>query len=454
MSSRMLADYVVSLTYDTIPGDVQEATKRYIVDAIGNAFSGSATIYGQLAIQYAKEFGLTQEATLIGGNGQSSSMNTAFANTVLGRAHTFDDTHERGIIHPGVPIIMASLAVGESSKATGKAMIVAVNAGYDVALRVAEAVCPWHYENGFHTTGTCNTFGTTAVAGKLLGLNSEQMMRALGLAGAQASGLRQYQVDGNIAVSAFHGAKAAQNGIMSALLAKAGFPASPTILEGQYGFCKTFSDKFDPTHLAEGLGERFKIIETGLKPYPTCRYNHGGIDATVRLFRKHQLAAANIKSIVLRTFQAAKDECDRPHYDSVLQAIFSFQFGMAAAILCDGVVSLDALAPDRVQDPEIIQLSRKIKVVVDPELNALYPDKWPYLVEILTNSGEVYRCRLDDLPGSLGNPLSDELLEQKFIGNVEPVLGRANAQKLIEITSRIDQLQSVRELTALLGPSG
>jgi 2-methylcitrate dehydratase PrpD len=454
VSTQRLADYVVSLTYDAIPRDIQEATKRYILDAIGNAFSGLATNHGQVAIQYAKEFGLTQEATLIGGNGQSSSMNAAFANTVLGRAHTFDDTHERGIIHPGVPITMASLAVGEGVQATGKAMIVAVNAGYDVALRVAEAVCPWHYEEGFNTTGTCNTFGTTAAAGKLLGLNSEQMARALGLAGSQASGLRQYQVDGDIAVSAFHGAKAAQNGVMSALLARAGFPASPTILEGQYGFCKTFSYKFDTARLTEGLGEQFKIVETGLKPYPTCRYNHGGIDATVRLFRKYQLGAANIKSIVLRTFQAAKDECDRPNHDSVLQAIFSFQFGVAAAILHDGVVSIDALAPERVQDPDIIQLSRKIKVVVDPELNALYPDKWPYLVEAITNSGEVYRYRLDAPPGSPGNPLSDGLLRQKFIGNVEPVLGKANAQKLIDTTSRIDQLQSVGELTALLGPSG
>jgi 2-methylcitrate dehydratase PrpD len=454
VSTRRLSDYVVSLTYDAIPGDIQEATKRYILDAIGNGFSGLATHHGQIAIKYAKEFGLTQEATLIGDNGQSSSMNAAFANTVLGRAHTFDDTYERGIIHPGVPIIMASLAVGESVQATGKAIIVAVNAGYDVALRVAEAVCPWHYEDGFHTTGTCNTFGTTAVAGKLLGLNSEQMMCALGLAGSQASGLRQYQVDGDIAVSAFHGAKAAQNGVMSALLAKAGFPASPTILEGKHGFCKTFSCKFEPAHLTEDLGERFKIIETGLKPYPTCRYNHGGIDATVRLFRKYQLAAANIKSIVLHTFQAAKDECDRPNHDSVLQAIFSFQFGMAAAILCDGIVSLDALSPDRVQDPEISRLSRKIKVVADPELNAIYPDKWPYLVEATTNSDEVYRFRLDDLPGSLGNPLSDERLKQKFIGNVEPVLGRTNAQRLIDTTSQIDQLQSVRELTVLLKPSG
>jgi 2-methylcitrate dehydratase PrpD len=452
VSSQKLADYVVSLTYDAIPVDIQEASKRHILDAIGNAFSGLATHHGQLAIRYAKEFGLTQEATLIGGNGQSSSMNAAFANTVLGRSHTFDDTHERGIIHPGVPITMASLALGESVQATGKAMIVAVNAGYDVALHVAEAVCPSHYEEGFHTTGTCNTFGTTAAAGKLLGLNSEQMVRALGLAGSQASGLRQYQVDGDVAVSAFHGAKAAQNGIMSALLAKAGFPASSTILEGQYGFCKTFSRKFDPARLTADLGERFKIIETGLKPYPTCRHNHGGIEAAMRLFRKYQLRAANIKSIVLHTFQVAKEECDRPNHDSVLQAIFSLQFGVAAAILNEGIVAINALAPDRIHDPDITQLSRKIKVVVDPELDALYPDKWPYSVEVTTHSGEVYRYRLDDPPGSPGNPLSDGLLKQKFIGNVAPVLGKENAQKLADTINRIDQLQSLSELTAYLGP--
>ena len=317
MSTQKLADFVVGLGFDAIPSEVREATGRYVLDVVGKAFAGLATEHGNIAIRFAREFDLAREATLIGGNGRSSAMHAAFANTVLGAASPAGDTNAGGTTNPGIPVTMACLAVGERVRATGKELITSVNAGQEVALRVAEAVSPWLYEDGFSVFSTCSTFGTTAAAGKLLSLNSEQMARALGLAGSQASGLRRYEVDGDRAVGAFHAAKAAQSGIISALLAKAGFPASPTILEGEYGFCRTFSRSFDPDRLTEGLGERFKIME--------------------------------------------------------------------------------------------------------------------------------------NQPGGPGSPFSDKQLERKFSDNVEPVLGRAEAQELLHTMMRMDQLQSVCELTCLLG---
>src|SRR5690606_29784581 len=221
------------------------------------------------------EMGGAEQAHLVTG-GQSSVLNAALVNGAASHVVELDDIHKGSIIHAATVVIPAALAVAEWKGLSGKELIAAVVAGYEVCYRIGEAVSPSHYYY-WHNTATCGTFGAAIAAAKLLGLTTEQTIAALGNAGTQAAGLWEFIEDGAM-TKQLHTGKAAMNGLLAALLAQKGFTGPQKILEGNRGFFKAMSEEYDASRVTEGLGNEFKIMENSFKIHASCRHTHHAVD--------------------------------------------------------------------------------------------------------------------------------------------------------------------------------
>jgi aconitate decarboxylase len=257
--TRQLATFVSELSYNELPQEVIELAKTCILDALGSIFLGATLPWGKIMTEYVKSVAGRPESIVIGSNERVGAAHAALANGTMGHGFEIDDVLICALHHPGVVVVPAALAMAERENSTGKELLAAVVAGYEVMNRVGKAVgTESHVMRGFLPTGTNGPFGAAAAAGKLLHLTGDRMTDALGIAGNQSGGLFEGVKEGRM-TKRFAAGWAAQNGIIAADLAKLGFTGSSTVLEGEWGYLKAFSDGADPSPLAKKLGESFNI---------------------------------------------------------------------------------------------------------------------------------------------------------------------------------------------------
>jgi len=345
---------------------------------------------------------------------------------------------------------MTALAMAERADRTADDFLAAIVVGIEVSVRIGMTMRPAHFDAGFHPTGTLNCFGTAAAAGRLLNLDGEKMLAALGLAAEQASGLTEYRRQGPIEMSALHGARAAMSGVFAAELAAAGMPAAPMPLEGPRGVLHVMSPQRDLAPLVDDLGGRFAIMATELKPYPGNRIAHGSTGAVVRLAREDpRFRVGNVRAIVLRMSRDSVKDCDRPRITTLLDAQYSAQY-QAAVALMRGIVTLDDFEPGRWDVPDVRALRERIRVEHAPEFDARYPDQDSSEVVAELDDGTILRRRLDAPPGGPDNPMTPQEIRDKF----ESLAGRALPPSQVrELAQRIEGLGSttrMRELAPLL----
>ncbi|MEM3849036.1 MAG: MmgE/PrpD family protein [Zestosphaera sp.] len=230
-----LAKFIYEVRYEDLPSEVVEKAKTCFLDYVGVALAGSRTEFGETITKFVKQLGGVGESTVIGDGSAVPSVNAAYVNGALVHIHELDDGHRVAMGHPGASVISAALAVGEKVNASGKELIEAIVVGYDIFIRMGVAVNPSHFRRGFHTTSTCGVLSAAAAAGKLLGLNTDGLGNALGIAATQASGLMEV-TRGESVIKPLQPARAAQSGVLSALLAQSGLTAPKTMLDGESGF--------------------------------------------------------------------------------------------------------------------------------------------------------------------------------------------------------------------------
>lgn len=445
---KRLAAFAAGVEWKHLPADVQSRLIDHVTDIVGVMFAGVNVPECAAARKAAAHWGRGDEATIAGTRERAPVPTAAFANALAARIHTYDDTYEPGNVHPGNAVVSAALALGESRGIDGPHFLAAVLAGYEVVTRVAASVSPDHYDAGFHNTGTCTAFGAAAAAARVLGFDAAATAHALGLAGATAGGLRQHQIDGGMIDSAFHGARAAQSGVMVALLQQEGVSGPPGILDGAMGFCRVTTHHCDVTKLDAGLGERYEFLQMTVKPYPTCRLVHGPVSAALELRAAKQIDAQQIASVTIETFRHSMSVSDRPELHKPYDAIVSHQHGMAVA-LTKGTITLDTLTGTGLADPDIARLRSRMKVVHADDLEARYPTSWPHRVTIELCDGTRHTVVSEYPPGRV-TPIPSATVDRKFLDNVTPVLGAATAARLLEALRTIDRCPDVRTVTAML----
>jgi 2-methylcitrate dehydratase PrpD len=422
-----LAAYVADLTYDAIPREVLERAKSLTLDFLGSAVrarrdaESTPSLFAML-----KALGLDSdgEATVVGDSKAWTPAVAALLNGALGHSLDFDDTHADSSLHPSAPVVPAAFAVGEIVNASGRDVLTAIVAGYEVCCRLGNALDPTsHYARGFHPTATAGTYGAAAAAAKLYGLSKEQIISAFGVSGSQAAGSLQFLINGSWNKRYQVGA-AAMNGVIAATLARDGFIGSTESVEGKHGLLVGYSDDAHPDKAVAGLGKVYETMKIGVKPYPSCRYTHAALDALIAMRRAHNLTPDQIKRVEIGLHRngitLTGDAATKRHPTSIVGGQFSMFFTGALAI-DQGRFGWDDY--QRLGDTAINAIADKIDVVQDDRLEVGRTHPFGARVTVTTEDGvheELY-------PDPSGEPTSfpdAAAMRQKFLTLARPVLDR------------------------------
>jgi 2-methylcitrate dehydratase PrpD len=382
------------------------------------------------------------QATVLGRPERVDMASAALVNGITSHTFDFDDTHLKTIIHPAGPVASAILALAEHTGASGRGVIDALVLGIDVSCRIGNAMYPDHYDRGWHITGSTGTLGAAAGCARILKLDPKQTSMALGIAASQPVGLREQF---GTMTKPFHPGGAARAGLMSALLAKQGFTASPRALEAPRGLVQVVSDKRTWTEVTDALGERFEISFNTYKPFACGIVIHPSIDACAQL-RAQGVTPEQVAKIELRVHPLVLELTGKKEPQDGLSGKFSVYHGCAAGLIY-GRAGEDEFADAVVNDPKVVALRNKVRATVDDSIAEAAVDVTAVLVD-----GRRVHVRVDNAIGSLQRPLTDAQLEGKFNSLVVPQLGQDKARQITAACWKLASLADVRTLTALCRP--
>jgi len=443
-----LASFIVGLEYKSLPSEVVQKAKHCLMDTLGAALAGSKSQEALIAKRIAPKLNPKKEATLITGKGKVGVLEAAMANGIMAHVLELDDGNRYAMGHPGVGVIPAVLALGEKEKKKGKDILPAIVAGYEIFGRIGAGGNPSHFNRGFHTTGTCGTFAAAAAASRLLNLNESKVVSALGLAGSQAAGIFAFLADGTM-TKVLHAGKAAQNGILSAYLAKEGFTGPTYVLEDKRGFYQTFSDSFDAQRVLEGLGEKYEIMNTYVKYHASCRHSHAPIDAILELRRRNPFDPQDIEKVHVYTYTIAAKLIGGKQVTTPVSGKMSLPYSAAVAILY-GKVGLEEFKPQRLQDPAVKALMEKIDVHPDAGLDKMVPHHRGARAEIIFKDGRRVTSEILDPKGEPENPGTENDLYDKFRLLAGTVFNRKKVEKILDKIDNLEKVKDISELNSLL----
>ena len=439
--AQQLAQHFCSLDYRAMPVASRHAMKRLLLDYLGVAIAGSQSDSGRIACQFAAIQGGKPEATLIGAGARVPAAQGAFANAISSHSIELDDIDVLALFHFSPPVFSAALAAAERQRADGRQLLAALAAGCEMMERASRAANNSLRNRAFHTTPACGVFGAAVAAGKLLKLAPPRLAAALGLAGAQASGLMEMY--GPSMQKRFNPGPSARNGVTAALLAHLGFTGADTIFEGERGFLRAFTDQSDPTRLVEGLNQPYALaIE--FKPYSCARPIHNAIDCALTVRARDRVEPAAISAIeVARHPDWAhyhQNKSPQTHHEAQVSLPYS-----VAVAFKEGRALLKQYSERKLKDPVLRRLMELTRISVDPSL----PRGVSCRMIVTLGDGRTCMAQVDYPKGSLENPMSDAELRAKFDGLAEPVLGAQRAAQIAELAAAIEDCGDVGKLMRL-----
>ncbi|MGV6876234.1 MmgE/PrpD family protein [Pseudochelatococcus sp. B33] len=450
--TRQLARFVAGLDAVSIPSAVRQVLQVAVLDAVGCGLYGLTTQTCRIVQSYAADQGGPPEASLWASGGQHISVgNVALAAGTAVHGFDFDD-HSRAKIHPGAAVIPAALALAERNALSGAEFLVAIAAGYEVMNRVSLAADPNSARmRGWHLTGTTGTFGVAASASRLLDLDAETTASALGLAGTQSSGLWAFNADGAMS-KRIHPGLAGRSGLMAAELAARGFHGPRFILEAEDGgFLAAMSDKRCPEEAVRELGNVWRTEKTCFKPYACCGSNHAAIDAALQLISENNLSAESIDRIEVGVSAVVERQTGFPYVPStVLNAQMSIRFNVAVAII-DRNALVEQFTSARIVDPAVCDLAARVNVVIDPEMDAVYPRLYAGIVTLKLKDGRSLTRRVDHSLGMPEAPMSTEAMTEKFMSLAGTAIGFDAARDLLTELQSIFDAPDVRPIAERIG---
>jgi 2-methylcitrate dehydratase PrpD len=449
--------FVEDANFDSLPEEVVFRTKTLIIDAIGTMLAGSVEEGSRILQSYVRRMESRKDATLVGAGFKGCGAAAALANAAAGHALDFDSIQlsvwpgtAHGIrIHPTTPALAAALAVGEPRNITGKNLILACALGIEVGCRVTEAIPPDAYQVAYQSTATMGGLGATAAAGKILGLDREQLMRAMGLAATMAAGLRE---NFGTMTKPFHSGRSAEAGVVAAELALEGFTSAPHILEAHRGFFLAMGGKHDPAQISGKLGRPYFIFDPGLhiKRFPCEILVHPAIATMIETAHRYNLRAENIARIEVGVSEVVTSTLNHPEPKTGLEGKFSVAFPLAHALI-ERRVTLNDFTDERVQDTGIQALMKKIVVRNDPKLLEGGGNEVTAKLTIRLNDGQIIERIAALETGQAQKWISTAELEEKFRQCAGRVLSPERAKKAFDVALELDGARSLHDLMELIG---
>ena len=440
--TQILANFVATHPSRGWSDAVDHEAHRTFMNWLGCAVGAAQHEAAGAALAAVNLLEPAEQASVLGRSEKVDMASAALINGITSHTFDFDDTHLKTIIHPAGPVASAVLAMAEHLGNSGREVIDALVIGIDVSCRVGNAMYPDHYDRGWHITGSTGTLGAAAACARLLKLDVQQTAMALGIAASQPIGMREQF---GTMTKPFHPGGAARAGLMSALLAKSGFTASPKAVEAPRGMMQTISAKNDWNEITHELGERFEISFNSYKPFACGIVIHPSIDACAQL-RQQGVMPDQIERIELKVHSLVLELTGKKEPQDGLQAKFSVYHGCAAG-LTFGYAAEDEFSDAVVSRPDMVALRRKVVATVDDSIDEASADVTAVLLD-----GRKVHVFVEHAIGSLKNPMSDSQLEAKFRGMSDPILGVGKTSELILASWAIGEAANVKGLTTLAVP--
>lgn len=441
-----LSEYMAEARQRPLPPEVEDAASLRVLDALGAMVSGSRLKPGELAISYTRKLGSAPEAQVVGSDIVTSAANAALANGMLAHADETDDVDLDTKAHPGCSIVPTALAMAERERAGGAEMLRAVALGYDVCVRMLLAFDPqllWKAHRS--TQGIGGTFGSAATAGALARLDAAGMRYVLSYAAQQASGIFAWSRDAEHVEKAFDfGGMCARNGVTAATMVQAGFTGVRDVLEGEHNLLEAFSPAPRPHALLDGLGSRFYVATSAIKPYPVGYPIQSALDSLFALMREHRLKAGDVEHVVARlSDDGARIVNDRDMPD------INAQHCLAVALLDGGVSFAATHSFDRMRDPATVALRKRIELVADPALADPRATRQA-IIEVITRDGRTLHHHTRHASGTPLNPITVAQMDAKALDLMAPVLGVTRARELVSLIHNLGAVKDISLLRPLL----
>jgi 2-methylcitrate dehydratase PrpD len=445
-----------AIQFEDIPSEVILATKKSILDTLASLIAGANApgcpeIVGQIL-----EWGGKEESTILNYGRKVPVFLAALANGTMARAVDFDDVFEPGTLHASASIVPAALAMAERrGDIDGRRFLAAVTLGIDMICRMGRTHKIPPGVSGMNVTFQYAAFACAGVAGKMIGLDEEKMVQAMGLAYTQTSGTSQNLLEGTLAIR-FSQGLAAQAGVYAAVFAGKGITAAREVLQGKFGYYPVYQrGEYDPEKLLEGLGKKFEGINVTLKMYPCCMHTHSAIDAIRHIAHIHSIHPSEVEKITVKVNQQGYNfvcippsKAYRPQTPP--EAQFSLPFAVATALI-KGNVLLQDFTGEAIQNPEVLHMASKVDCTVDPELDRTSPGKVsPAIVEVRTKGGKTFLERANERKGSPANPMTMEEVENKLYECMKFAQKPNGVERGEEIISFIRELESSRDVAQVV----
>ena len=448
---RQMARFVQDLNWNDVPVHVQNAIKKVVLDTVGVGIGARNNEQIQSVMKtFLAISGDEKEASVWGQSKKTSLLNAVFLNAMEGHTLELDDVHTNSKTHIGTVVIPAAWAFAEYYKKSGTEFLLAVTCAYEAVSRIGMAFGVSEHRNmGWHATSTAGVFGSAIACGKLLGLDEDQLVNAMGIAGQGAGGTWAFLGDG-ASCKIFNPASAAVNGAKAALLAKAGMTGPEHILTAEDGGLMNVMSKYqDVTIVSAGLGTVWESMNMDNKPYPCCRSTHCTIDGALFLKNEYQIQASDIDKVEVYTYLVGNKQCGmsggsiKPTIP--VEAKFSTQFTVACALLY-GRVSLNEFEQSNIDNAQVQELLSRVTVITDDYFTDKYPDHWGCKVKIICKNGRIYEKEIEDASGSVDNPLSEKQLYEKISGVLDYAGYKAEKEAILEMLFHVDTLPMIPQI--------
>lgn len=438
--TRKLANYIVGAKYDDLPPNVRKEGVRTLLNWVGVAIGGSHHQTVDIAVSALKPFSGPEQASLFGRRERFDIMNAAFINGVSSHIFDYDDTHLKTIIHPAGPVASAILALSELQPVSGKDFLNALVLGVETECRIGNAVYPNHYDVGWHITGTAGVFGAAAAVGKLMNLNEQQMVWALGLAASQPVGLRESFGSMN---KSFNPGRAAADGIFAAVLASKNFTSSDQMIEAKRGWANTISTKQDYNEILGDLGKRYEAALNTYKPFACGIVMHPAIDAAIQLRNEDKLQPDQIERVDLKVHPLVLELTGKKTPQQGLEGKFSIYHAVAVALV-EGAGGEKQFSDRAVTDPTVVALREKVNPVVTPGIKPEQVD-----MTVVLKDGRQMHKYIEHAIGSVEVPMTDAQLEAKFADLAEGILPGPMIRRVMDACWTIEALPSAAEIAKM-----
>lgn len=449
--TQTLSEWASRLTFEDLTPEAIDAAKRFLYDSVGCGLGGFQQEDCQLMLDYVVEMGGADHCTCIGSGHRTSAENATLYNALAIRAMDYNDIYWKADpCHPS-DIIPAATSICEWKKLSGRELIVGIVLAYEMEMRYCEAGEPGIREKGWHHA-TLTAFVSPMVAARMLGLDAKTMQHAIGISASHSCTLGAVTAGKLTMMKNTVDPLATQAGVRAALLAQAGYSGPEHVVDGKEGLVHCFGPRWHLDKLTDGLGQRFKIVDCGMKAFPIEALSHSPLTATLKIVREHAIGPDDVAQIKVETIARAADILSDPakyRPTSKETADHSLPYCLAVAI-ADGQVTPRQFTNERINDPKLHPLMDAVQAVGNDEFEALFPTSQPARVTITTKTGRSHSARVDVPKGDCRDPMAIEEIEVKFNALAAERFTPPRCAEIRDTILALDQLDDVGTLTKLL----